>query len=991
MSADDHRSMTGEVLSSSDEGSNENPEEQPEASLIKSKIQKWKNKHKLAKNQLEGLRQSISHMQEMNKSLAVQLDAEKKSSKENTEKLKEKKDKIKELEERIHKLEEENRTIRQKNASLTKELADRDLQFKGPPSPILANPHVRVGTIVQKIERQNLQQSMSLPKAFDLSSVSEDGEVQRLPRSSTIGFGPETAVTPTPTPSPAVPSNRSRVTSPPGAIRRAESWKKELNRSTTTPNIRSMHSATKSLVVRSNDGKFELTTAVGFHLTVREIIVSIQRKFPGDTSNFHLFHKLGKHNYLRLDPEKKLSTYAAEYKGLSEAKIYLEFDDPVNYKGQGGKLAKIPSLHKDERDSLYTSLIDAIKQRNVDKVRAAMNVSEISRFEAASVPPLSEALATGHHPVIDLVLGYYETHSTLKVNATDKIGWTPLHCAVSYCVRDDRDEDILERLLGFSNIIVDAPNDDMNTPLHFFVQKFESPSCSTIGQKLISQAPLAVNAKNKNGETPLHKAIFNAKVRLIMVKLLLNHNANPNLHTREGETALHYAVRMGRKDLVKVLIFAGAESHSRELRENKTAEDLAIELGQNDIAEILKDCRLLSEWLKQENLAEYNMIFMKQDLTLDQLASLNKEEAEELIQNMNIEALGVRIRIQKSIDTLSSNRKSEKGKRIMSKSSFSRNEPELAEQARRIEEFKLGLKSEESIWLIDVDDLEFTKELGQGANGRVYKGILKKKETSHKVAIKVLKNTNEQSLIGFKKEFVVMSMVQSHNVIHFFGACIDPKRVLIVMEYCKLGSLYDVLNSRNFKLNWEKGIRFARDMINGLASLHGAQPPIYHRDMKTMNLLVNKEWEVKVTDMGLARQDTSQNQASMGQVCGTYAYLAPEVLKGGVYTEKSDIYSIGIILWEIATRITTGQYTLPYEMDIAMEHMVAVRAAEEQARPEIPPGKFPEAWENLTLQCWHQDPASRPMAKEILARLMTMIHDEQVHPQQWVASDQTDE
>lgn len=146
---------------------------------------------------------------------------------------------------------------------------------------------------------------------------------RRLSQRSMTAFTAGNIAAPTPNPSPAVPSNRSksRVTSPPGALRRSESWKKELNRSTTTPNIRSLHSAAKSLVVRSNDGKFELTTAVASHLTIREIIVSIQRKFPGDTSNFHLFHKLGKHNYLRLDPEKKLSSYATEYKTLGDSKV----------------------------------------------------------------------------------------------------------------------------------------------------------------------------------------------------------------------------------------------------------------------------------------------------------------------------------------------------------------------------------------------------------------------------------------------------------------------------------------------------------------------------------------------------------------------------------------------------------------------------------------------------------------------------------------------
>jgi len=228
-----------------------------------------------------------------------------------------------------------------------------------------------------------------------------------------------------------------------------------------------------------------------------------------------------------------------------------------------------------------------------------------------------------------------------------------------------------------------------------------------------------------------------------------------------------------------------------------------------------------------------------------------------------------------------------------------------------------------------------------------------------------------------------MSIVQSKNIVPFFGASLEPK-VCMVLDFCSKGSLFAVLKDENNVIDWGRALSFAIDMTSGMHCLHMWEPPVFHRDMKSLNLLVNEDWVVKVCDMGLARFDTPDQAKTMGKLCGTYAYLAPEIFFGEKFEAKADIFSMGIVLWELAVRVIKGKYEVPYEEfpDLRQEFLIAIKVAEAGRRPTIPTS-CPPPWSDLIRRCVEHSPADRPTTAEMLKDLEEMKQDYQNDSEKW--------
>ena len=139
--------------------------------------------------------------------------------------------------------------------------------------------------------------------------------------------------------------------------------------------------------------------------------------------------------------------------------------------------------------------------------------------------------------------------------------------------------------------------------------------------------------------------------------------------------------------------------------------------------------------------------------------------------------------------------------------------------------------------------------------------------------------------------------------------------------------------------------------------LHTHSPIIIHRDLKSLNILVDQDWNVKVSDFGLSRFKVS---SLMTGQCGTYQWMAPEVVRGHNYTEKADVYSFGINLWEIYTR------NIPYHNMVPIQAAVAVM--NQGLRPVLPK-TTPIEYSSLVSECWDQNPNLRPSFEVILQRL----------------------
>jgi len=165
------------------------------------------------------------------------------------------------------------------------------------------------------------------------------------------------------------------------------------------------------------------------------------------------------------------------------------------------------------------------------------------------------------------------------------------------------------------------------------------------------------------------------------------------------------------------------------------------------------------------------------------------------------------------------------------------------------------------------------------------------------------------------------------------------------------------------------------DMMKGLEVLHTWSPAIVHRDVKTSNLLINADDQLKIADMGLARFDNPDAEKSMKRLCGTYSYLAPEVFGGESFSIRSDIFSVGIVLWEVAFKILNGNYQAPYSefTHITADFQVAQFVAEYQLRNTIPLG-CPTEYADQIRKCTSQIPSERPTTNEVLKKLTELYN-----------------
>ncbi|CAL5230064.1 g13517 [Coccomyxa viridis] len=303
--------------------------------------------------------------------------------------------------------------------------------------------------------------------------------------------------------------------------------------------------------------------------------------------------------------------------------------------------------------------------------------------------------------------------------------------------------------------------------------------------------------------------------------------------------------------------------------------------------------------------------------------------------------------------------------------------------------------------LVSISDLQFSRLIGEGSFGRVYLG--KWRETT--VAIKLLsqplmpgqlrmgedaalgpslqrsKSAKSSSVLDeLRKETQIMSVLRHPNIVMFLGACSQPP--CMVTEYCARGSLLDILTrAREYpaaaaELAWLRRLNMALEAAKGMLYLHSRVDVVLHRDLKSANLLVDKHWRVKVADFNLSR--VMHASAVVSSVSATNPrWMAPEVLAGKRYDCAADVYSFGIILWELLT------WQIPWE-DLG-PWQVVILVVDQQQRPDIPqdlaslPGsslRCPDAYVELMQQCWATDPAERPSFERVISHLRSIIEAE---------------
>ncbi|XP_060207133.1 uncharacterized protein LOC132634959 [Lycium barbarum] len=259
------------------------------------------------------------------------------------------------------------------------------------------------------------------------------------------------------------------------------------------------------------------------------------------------------------------------------------------------------------------------------------------------------------------------------------------------------------------------------------------------------------------------------------------------------------------------------------------------------------------------------------------------------------------------------------------------------------------------------EDISLKEEIGQGAYSVVYRGIWKGSD----VAVKVYfgNQCGEATLLDYKKEIDIMKRLRHPNVLLFMGAVSSQEKLAIVTEYLPRGSLFKALHRNNQPLDLKRRLRMALDVARGMNYLHRRNPPIVHRDLKSSNLLVDKSWTVKVGDFGLSKlKHATFLTANSGR--GTPQWMAPEVLRNEPSTEKSDVFSFGVILWELMT------VSIPWK-DLNPLQVVGV-VGFRGGRLDIPQKLDPRV-SAIIVDCWQSSPELRPSFEDISRRMTEII------------------
>ncbi|KAJ0853485.1 putative protein kinase RLK-Pelle-WAK family [Helianthus annuus] len=273
------------------------------------------------------------------------------------------------------------------------------------------------------------------------------------------------------------------------------------------------------------------------------------------------------------------------------------------------------------------------------------------------------------------------------------------------------------------------------------------------------------------------------------------------------------------------------------------------------------------------------------------------------------------------------------------------------------------------------DNFNENRILGRGGQGTVYKGML---ADGRIVAIKKSKVVDESQLEQFINEVVILSQVNHRNVVKLLGCCLETDVPLLVSEFIPNGTLYDRLHKGidGFPISLNMRLQIATEVSGALAYLHSATSiPIYHRDIKTANILLDEKYRAKVSDFGTSRFVSVEQTHLTTLVKGTFGYLDPEYFQSSQFTEKSDVYSFGVVLVELLTgerpisQSRCGEHkSLATHFMLAMEEGRAMSIFDAMVIKE---GSTDELMivASLAMRCLNLNGRYRPTMKEVAMEL----------------------
>ncbi|WOK95583.1 putative receptor-like serine/threonine-protein kinase [Canna indica] len=266
--------------------------------------------------------------------------------------------------------------------------------------------------------------------------------------------------------------------------------------------------------------------------------------------------------------------------------------------------------------------------------------------------------------------------------------------------------------------------------------------------------------------------------------------------------------------------------------------------------------------------------------------------------------------------------------------------------------------------------------IGEGGYGIVYRGVLPDLSV---VAVKNLLNNKGQAEKEFKVEVEAIGKVRHKNLVGLLGYCAEGAKRMLVYEYIENGTLEQWLHGDVgpiSPLTWDTRIKIAIGTAKGIAYLHeGLEPKVIHRDIKSSNILLDKHWNPKVSDFGLAKVLGSGSSYVTTRVMGTFGYVAPEYACTGMLNESSDVYSFGVLLMELISGRSPVDYSRPVgEVNMVewFKRTVQSKREEEVVDPLIQVKPSPRALKRvmlICLRCTDMDAQKRPKMGQIIHML----------------------
>src|SRR5215207_1912739 len=264
------------------------------------------------------------------------------------------------------------------------------------------------------------------------------------------------------------------------------------------------------------------------------------------------------------------------------------------------------------------------------------------------------------------------------------------------------------------------------------------------------------------------------------------------------------------------------------------------------------------------------------------------------------------------------------------------------------------------------DRYELEHKIGEGGMARVYRG--RDLRLNRQVAIKVLHSpfaSDANFLQRFHHEAQAAANLRHPNIVDVYDVGLDGDIHYIVMEYVD-GSDLKALLTRSGPLPVEQAVPIAEAVAQGLSAAH--RMSLVHRDVKPQNIIVGPDGQVKITDFGIAKSALSTAMTETGVTFGTADYISPEQARGQQATPRSDLYSLGVTLYETLTN------RLPFSGDssiaVAMQHVSADPPPPRMYNPRIPP-----QLESLVLRALSKEPDGRPTTARDFARQLSNYRD----------------